>query len=58
MHPGKILGNASGLLVSADKVFTKAKGDKWPIVIMTAGLTLTKEHNIGARAEKIRAGPA
>ena len=27
-----------------------------PIVIMTAGLTLTKEHNIGAMAEKFQEG--
>jgi uncharacterized protein (DUF427 family) len=58
MRPGKIRGSASGLLVCADEVFTKAKGDKRPIVIMTGSLTLTKEHNIGAMAEKIRAGLA
>ena len=36
--------------------FYQAKGDKRPIVIMTAGLTLTKEHNIGAMAEKFQEG--
>jgi hypothetical protein len=28
----------------------QARGDKRPIVVMTAGRTLTKEHNIGAMA--------
>ena len=36
--------------------FYQAKGDKRPIVIVTAGLTLTKEHNIGAMAEKFQEG--
>jgi hypothetical protein len=36
--------------------FCRTKGDKRPIVIMTAGLTLTKEHNIGAMAEKFQEG--
>jgi hypothetical protein len=31
--------------------FNKAKGDRRPIVIMTAGLTLTTERNIGALAQ-------
>jgi hypothetical protein len=38
------------------QIFAKAKGDKRPIAIMTAGLTLTKEHNIGAMAEKFQEG--
>jgi hypothetical protein len=52
------LGTRPGFWYVPTRFFTKAKGDKRPIVIMTASLTLTKEHNIGAMAEKIRAGPA
>ena len=45
---------SEGIILRGD--FYQANGDKRPIVIMTAGLTLTNEHNIGAMAEKFQEG--
>jgi hypothetical protein len=38
------------------EIFTKPRVTSGRLSIMTAGLTLTKEHNIGAMAEKFQEG--
>jgi hypothetical protein len=57
MHQGCLMERIRGFWYVPTR-FTKARGNKRPIGIMTDALTLGKKHSIGGVAEKIRVGSA